>query len=118
MQTIHIPLVREATLWERVLINMESYLLGMTFAVSILFEDEIETYIPPILFEPSETTIKHPFSKGRNLTKKHLLLGDVTILERTESGHLSFAFNGSLMCDEFKYLTTWPQIYNVESTRV
>jgi len=41
--------------------NIESYLLGITFAVLTLLEEVIETYKDPIRFEPSATTIKHPF---------------------------------------------------------
>ena len=98
-QTIQTPFIRDETLWERVLVNMELCLLGITVAVLILFEDEIETYIAPTLFEPSETIIKQPFSKASNFIKKFLVLDVVTVLERSEFD-LSFgAVNDRFMRD-------------------
>jgi hypothetical protein len=61
MQTRQIPFIMEETLSEIVLMNIESYLLGITFAVLTLLEEVIETYSDPIRFEPSATTIKQPF---------------------------------------------------------
>ena len=68
---------------------MESCLLGITLAELVLPEEEIETYNAPSLLEPSEITRKQPFSKERNLIKKHLVLGAVTTLERSESDNSS-----------------------------
>jgi len=41
---------------------MELYLLGITVAVLILFEELIEIVSDPILSDPSPTRINNPFS--------------------------------------------------------
>ena len=69
----------EDTLSEIVLMNIESYLLGITFAVLTLLEEVIETYKDPIRFEPSATTIKQPFWKDKNFMIKILVLGALTV---------------------------------------
>jgi hypothetical protein len=61
MQTRQIPFIIVDILSEIVLIKIESYLLGITFAVLTLLADAIETYRDPIRFESSATIIKHPF---------------------------------------------------------
>jgi ABC-type thiamin/hydroxymethylpyrimidine transport system permease subunit len=58
---MQIPFIILDTLSEIVLTNMESNLLGITFAVLTLFEELMETEIDPILLEPSANEIKHPF---------------------------------------------------------
>jgi hypothetical protein len=55
------PLIIEETLCEIVSTNMESCLLGITFAVLILFDELIEIETDPRALEPSSITIKHPF---------------------------------------------------------
>jgi hypothetical protein len=60
-ETTQIPFIKEDTLSEIVLTNIESNLLGITLAVLILFEEFMETEIEPILLEPSTNAIKHPF---------------------------------------------------------
>jgi len=55
------PLIIEETLCEIVSPNMESYLLGITFAVLILFDELIEIETDPRALEPSCITIKQPF---------------------------------------------------------
>jgi hypothetical protein len=42
--------------------NTEWYLLGITVAVLLLFEELIETVKEPILSDPSATMINSPFS--------------------------------------------------------
>jgi hypothetical protein len=61
MQTRQIPFIMEETLSEIVLMNIESCLLGITFAVLTLLEEVTETYKDPIRFDPSATMIKQPF---------------------------------------------------------
>jgi ABC-type thiamin/hydroxymethylpyrimidine transport system permease subunit len=58
---MQIPFIILDTLSEIVLTNIESNLLGITFAVLTLFEELMETEIDPILLEPSVNEIKHPF---------------------------------------------------------
>jgi hypothetical protein len=48
--------------------NIESNLLGITFAVLTPFDVLIETERAPILSLSSVKAIKHPFSKGKNFT--------------------------------------------------
>jgi len=59
---MQIPLIIDDTLSETVLINMELYLLGITVAVLVLFEELIEIVSDPILSAPSPTRINNPFS--------------------------------------------------------
>jgi hypothetical protein len=59
---MQIPLIIEDTLSEIALMNTEWYLLGITVAVLLLFEELIETVKEPILSDPSATMINSPFS--------------------------------------------------------
>lgn len=61
--------------------NIESNLLGITFAVLTPFDVLIETERAPILSLSSVKAIKHPFRKGKNFTRKILRLSDLA--ERT-----------------------------------
>ncbi len=61
------PLIMEETLCEIVSTNMESCLLGITFAVLILFDELIEIETDPKASEPSSNAIKQPFWKERYL---------------------------------------------------
>jgi hypothetical protein len=60
--TKQIPLIIDDILSETVSINMELYLLGITVAVLVLFEELIEMVSDPILSAPSATWINNPFS--------------------------------------------------------
>lgn len=71
---MQMPLTIKETLSEIVLINRESYLLGITLAVLTLLEELIETESDPILSEPSANRIKSPFSNETNFKEKILLL--------------------------------------------
>jgi hypothetical protein len=62
----------EDTFSEIELMNIELYLLGITVAVLLLFEELIETVNDPILFAPSATTINNPFSNETHFRVKVL----------------------------------------------
>jgi hypothetical protein len=72
-----------------VLIKIESYLLGMTLAVLILFDALIAIETAPMRGWPYVITIKQPFWKKVVLRKKLRAVLGLTILVTKTSGSLS-----------------------------
>jgi hypothetical protein len=64
------PFIIDDTFCATVLIKIESYLLGMTLAVLILFDALIAIETAPMRGWPSVNTIKQPFWKKVVLRKK------------------------------------------------
>jgi hypothetical protein len=73
-EVMQIPFFILDTISEIVVRNIESYLLGITLAVLLLFDDEMETEIAPIWSEFSDIKIMHPFETGIYLITKFLPL--------------------------------------------
>jgi hypothetical protein len=74
-EVMHIPFFILDTISEIVFRNIESYLLGITLAVLLLLDDEMETEIAPIWWsESSDIRIMHPLETGTYLTMKFLPL--------------------------------------------
>jgi hypothetical protein len=68
--TNDMPFIIDDTFCATVLIKIESYLLGMTLAVLILFDALIAIETAPMRGWPSVNTIKQPFWKKVVLRKK------------------------------------------------
>ncbi len=64
---------------------MELYLLGITVAVLVLFEELIETVNDPILSAPSDTRINNPFSNEIHFRSKDFWLLVFTFLMTNQS---------------------------------
>jgi hypothetical protein len=78
---MHIPFFILDTISEMVFRNIESYLLGITLAVLLLLDDEMETEIAPIWWsESSDIRIMHPLETGTYLMMKFLPLCEVRVL--------------------------------------
>jgi len=73
-EVMHIPFFILDTISEIVFRNIESYLLGITLAVLLLLEDEMETEIAPIWSESSDIKIMQPLETGTYLMTKFLPL--------------------------------------------
>jgi hypothetical protein len=73
-EVMQIPFFILDTISEIVARNTESYLLGITLAVLLLFDEEMETEIAPIWSESSDIKIKHPLETGMYLMTKFLPL--------------------------------------------
>jgi hypothetical protein len=71
---MHIPFFILDTISEIVFRNIESCLLGITLAVLLLLDDEMETEIAPIRSESSDINTKHPLETGTYLMAKFLPL--------------------------------------------
>jgi hypothetical protein len=72
---MHIPFFILDTISEMVFKNIESYLLGITLAVLLLLDDEMETEIAPIWWsESSDIRTMHPLETGTYLMMKFLPL--------------------------------------------
>jgi hypothetical protein len=72
------------TISEIVFRNIESYLLGITLAVLLLLDEEMETEIAPIWWsESSDIRIMHPLETGTYLMMKFLPLWDLRVLSTT-----------------------------------
>src|ERR687898_1650310 len=87
--TNDMPFIIDDTFCATVLIKIESYLLGMTLAVLILFDALIAIETAPMRGWPSVITIKQPFWKKVVLRKKSRLVLGLTILVTRTSGSLS-----------------------------
>jgi hypothetical protein len=83
------PFIMDDTFSATVLIKIESYLLGITLAVLILFEALIAIETAPMRGWPSVTTIKQPFWKKVVLSKKLRAVLGLTILVTKTSGSVS-----------------------------
>ena len=79
-EVMHIPFFILDTISEIVFRNIESYLLGITLAVLLLLEDEMETEIAPIWSESSDIKIMQPLETGTYLMTKFLPLWDFRVL--------------------------------------
>jgi hypothetical protein len=79
-EVMHIPFFILDTISEIVFRNIESYLLGITLAVLLLLEDEMETEIAPIWSESSDIKIMQPLETGTYLMTKFLPLWDFKVL--------------------------------------
>lgn len=79
-EVMQIPFFILDTISEIVARNTESYLLGITLAVLLLFDEEMETEIAPIWSESSDIKIMHPLETGMYLMKKFLPLLDFRVL--------------------------------------
>ena len=79
-EVMHIPFFILDTISEIVFRNIESYLLGITLAVLLLLEDEMETEIAPIRSESSDINIMHPLETGTYLMMNFLPLLDFKVL--------------------------------------
>jgi hypothetical protein len=77
---MHIPFFILDTISEIVFRNIESYLLGITLAVLLLLDDEMETEIAPIWSESSDIKIMQPLETGTYLMTKFLPLWDFRVL--------------------------------------
>jgi hypothetical protein len=78
---MHIPFFILDTISEIVFRNIESYLLGITLAVLLLLDDEMETEIAPIWWsESSDIRIMLPLEMGTYLMMKFLPLWDFRVL--------------------------------------
>ena len=73
-EVMQIPFFILDTISEIVARNTESYLLGITLAVLLLFDEEMETEIAPIWLESSDIKIMHPLETGIYLMTKFLPL--------------------------------------------
>jgi hypothetical protein len=73
-EVMHIPFFILDTISVIVFKNTESYLLGITLAVLLLLDDEMETEIAPIWSESSDIKIMHPLETGTYLMMKFLPL--------------------------------------------
>ena len=74
-EVMHIPFFILDTISEIVFRNIELYLLGITLAVLLLLDDEMETEIAPIWWsESSDIRIMHPLETGTYLMMKFLPL--------------------------------------------
>jgi hypothetical protein len=72
---MHIPFFILDTISEIVFRNIESYLLGITLAVLLLLDDEMETEIAPIWWsESSDIRRMHPLETDTYLMMKFLPL--------------------------------------------
>ena len=79
-EVMHIPFFILETISEIVFRNIESYLLGITLAVLLLLDDEMETEIAPIWSESSDIKIMQPLETGTYLMTKFLPLWDFRVL--------------------------------------
>ena len=79
-EVMHIPFFILDTISEIVFRNIESYLLGITLAVLLLLDDEMETEITPIWSESSDIKIMQPLETGTYLMTKFLPLWDFRVL--------------------------------------
>ena len=79
-EVMHIPFFILDTISEIVFRNIESYLLGITLAVLLLLDDEMETEIAPIWSESSDIKIMQPLETGTYLMTKFLPLWDFRVL--------------------------------------
>jgi hypothetical protein len=79
-EVMHIPFFILDTISEIVFRNIESYLLGITLAVLLLLDDEMETEIAPIWSESSDIKIMQPLETDTYLMTKFLPLWDFRVL--------------------------------------
>jgi hypothetical protein len=108
------PFIMEETFSDTVVIKIESYLLGMTFAVLTLPPEVlIEADMAPIRGKPSEMIKKQPFSKKRLWMVNSLPVPDLT-LGSPASGRpsiiLSYAHSNWLGNLDFLLLCPCPQL--------
>ena len=87
------PFIIDDTFSATVLIKIESYLLGITLAVLILFDALMAIETAPMRGWPSVITIKQPFWKKVVLRKKFRVVLGLTILLTRTSGSLSIGLS-------------------------